>query len=497
MQQMMHSFTATKAPPDILAALEKGTISSFCLFANLNTENPAQVRELCETLRYAAAKGGNPPPLIGIDQEGGQLIAITGGATELPGNMALGATGSRELAEKAGRLLARELLAMGINMNFAPSLDVNINPANPVIGLRAFGDNPALVSELGISMIHGMQSEGMIATAKHFPGHGDTGADTHHGDAIIPYDIDRINQVELAPFLAAVQYGVSAIMSAHIRVTALDPDHPATISREILTNLLRHKMGYDGLIVTDAMDMWAVARHGKEESIQAALSAGADLILLGHIKGQMDLMSKFKEDAASVARIRAVRERLSTTLPSFDVIGCAEHQAIAREIAEASITRVKGNTRLSLPADSHILVITPYPENLTPADTSAQVKIRLAEAISKRHLHTTHLQMPMGAADIPAIVNVAESADTVIVGTINAYRDATQVALVNELRARGKHPIVIALRAPYDLVEFPMIDDYLCTYGIRPVSMEAVTRVLFGEIEARGVLPCAIPEMRF
>lgn len=496
MKQMMHSFTATKAPTDILKGVEAGVISSFCLFAGLNVETPAQVRDLCEALRYAAAKGGNPPPILGIDQEGGQLIAITGGATELPGNMALGATRSVELAEKAGRVLARELLAMGFNMNFAPSVDVNINPANPVIGLRSFGDDPALVGELGVGMIRGMQSEGLLAVAKHFPGHGDTGADTHHGDAIIPYDRERISRVELAPFRAAIAAGVDAIMSAHIRMTALDPDSPATMSSKILTDLLRREMGYNGLVITDAMDMWAVARHGKEESIQAALTAGADLILLGHIKGQLELMTKFRENPASVARIDAARGRLATTLPPFEWVGSAEHQAVAREIAEASITRVKGSRRLQPAHDSHVLVITPYPENLTPADTSASVKIKLAEAIAKRHAHTTHLQMPMGAADVPALVQVADSADVVIVGTINAYRDMTQTALVNELHARGKRPIVIALRAPYDLVEFPMIEDYLCTYSIRPVSMEAVARVLFGEIEARGALPCAIPQER-
>ncbi|MBN8634666.1 MAG: glycoside hydrolase family 3 protein [Anaerolineae bacterium] len=497
MRQLMHSFTGLRAPADILVGVERGQISSFCLFAYMNVETPAQLRELSEALRHAAAKGGNPPPLIGIDQEGGQLIAITGGATELPGNMALGATRSVALAEKAGRVLARELLAMGMNMNFAPSVDVNINPANPVIGLRSFGDEPEVVSALGIGMIHGMQAEGLIATAKHFPGHGDTGADTHHGDAIIPYDSERIHRVELAPFREAIKAGVDAIMSAHIRVTTLDPDWPATMSRKILTDLLRRELGFDGLVITDAMDMWAVARHGKEESIQAALDAGADLILLGHIKGQMELMTRFTENAASVARINAVRQKLATTLPAFDVVGCAEHQAIAREIAEASITRVKGDVRLNPADDAHILVITPYPENLTPADTSATVKIKLAEAISKRHPHTTHMQIPMGAADVAAIVQVAESADTVIVGTINAYRDATQAALVNELQARGKRPIVIALRAPYDLVEFPSIENYLCTYSIRPVSMEAVARVLFGEIEARGVLPCKIPQERF
>ncbi|MBE2271199.1 MAG: glycoside hydrolase family 3 protein [Anaerolinea sp.] len=495
MQQLMYSFRGTTAPPEILAGLEKGLISSFCLFA-YNVESPAQLNALTTSLHAAAARGGNPPPLIGIDQEGGQLIAITGGATELPGNMALGATRSSELAEKAGRVLGRELLAMGVNLNFAPSVDVNVNPANPTIGLRSFGDDPALVADMGIGMIRGMQAEGVIATVKHFPGHGDTATDTHYNEAVIPYDIERINRIELAPFRAAVKAGVAAVMSAHIRVNALDPDHVATLSKKILTDLLRTDMGFEGLVLTDAMDMHAVARFGKLESITAALDAGADLVLLGHLTGQLDLVPLLTEDPASAARIRAARERLPRTRPSFDVVGCAEHQAIAREIAEASITRVKGDVRLQPNEDDHILVITPYPINLTPADTSEQVKLMLGDAISRRHNRTTHLQYPLDALDIPSIVHMGETANTVIVGTYNAHNDPQQVALVQELYARGMNPIVIALRTPYDLVDFPMVENYLCTYGIRPVSMEAVTRVLFGEIEAHGVLPCALPEVK-
>lgn len=493
MQQFMYSFRGTHAPQDILAALERGLISSFCLFA-YNVDSPQQVSDLTTSLRQAAERGGNPPPLIGIDQEGGQLIAVANGATELPGNMALGATHSPALAEAAGRVLGRELLAMGINLNFAPSVDVNINPLNSVIGLRSFGDSPALVGELGAALIRGMQDEGVIATAKHFPGHGDTGTDTHYAEAVIPFDRERLDRVELAPFRDAIRASVGAIMTAHIRVSALDPDHPATLSRAILTDLLRGEMGYDGLIITDAMDMAAVARLGKTESVGAALKAGADLTLLGHLTGQLDLVPLFRDNPTSAARIRAARERAARPLPALDVVGSAEHQAIARDIAEASITRVKGTRVLQPHPDDHMLVITPYPANLTPADTSAQVKLRLGEYISRRHRRTTHLQYPLNSIDIPALVNMAQTADTVIVGTYSATTDSTQAELVRELIARGIRPIVIALRTPYDLVAFPQVENYLCTYGIRPASMEAVTRVLFGEIEARGVLPCALPE---
>src|SRR5688572_17576366 len=179
MEQVMFSFHGLTPPSEILEAVRAGRAGAFCLFAHKNVESPAQVRRLCEALHQAAREGNQPPPIIGIDQEGGQLIAITMGATELPGNMALGATRSPELARKAGYVLGRELLAMGINMNFAPSLDVNTHPDNPVIGIRSFSDDSHLVAELGAALIEGMQAQGVMASAKHFPGHGATATDSH------------------------------------------------------------------------------------------------------------------------------------------------------------------------------------------------------------------------------------------------------------------------------------------------------------------------------
>ncbi|CAG1773069.1 partial Beta-hexosaminidase A, partial [uncultured bacterium] len=188
MIQLMHSFRGTTLPEAVREAVRRGEIAAFCLF-NFNVVSPAQLRELTLALYAAAAEGGLPPPIIGMDQEGGQLIAVSEGTTELPGNMALGATRSPELAEQAGRVLGRELLAMGVNMNFAPSLDINNNPANPAIGIRSFGDDPNLVSVLGRALIRGIQAEGVIATAKHFPGMGDIESDSHFALPVVPHSL--------------------------------------------------------------------------------------------------------------------------------------------------------------------------------------------------------------------------------------------------------------------------------------------------------------------
>ncbi|MCA9914540.1 MAG: beta-N-acetylhexosaminidase, partial [Anaerolineae bacterium] len=326
MVQLMVSFRGTTVPEDLLRLVQQGDVGAICLFT-FNVESPAQLRTLTQSIYDAAKSGNQPTPIIGIDQEGGQLIAIRGGATELPGNMALGAARSPALAEQAGRILGRELLAMGVNMNFAPSLDVNVNPFNPVIGIRSFGDDPDQVAELGAAQIRGMQAEGVIATAKHFPGHGDTAVDSHLGVPVVAHDLPRLQEVEMAPFRRAITEDVAAIMSSHIQYDAIDPELVANISPRILTDLLRRELGYVGLIVTDAMDMHAVASLGTDPSIRGALNAGADLVMLGHVVDQVGLVGRMKAlfNEASIARIRHAQKKLPTQLPDLTVVGAEEH----------------------------------------------------------------------------------------------------------------------------------------------------------------------------
>lgn len=500
MLRLMHTFEGQSIPPGILAAVRSGEIGAFCLFGGKNIQSPAHLRQLSETLHAAAAAGGQPPPLIGIDQEGGQLMAVTGGGvTELPGNMALGATRSARLSRAAGRVLGRELLAMGVNLDFVPCLDVNINPANPVVGTRSFGDDPALVAELGVALIEGIQGEGVLASAKHFPGHGDTNADSHFDAPVVEHNRARIEAVELRPFRAAIEAGVGAIMSGHVIYPEFDPNAPATLSRAILTDLLRGELGFGGLVLTDAMDMAAALRGGVLPSLQMALNAGVDLVMLAHLPNQMALDTAVASlrDPASEARILKARQAAPREMPALSLLGDPEHAAIAQEIADQSITLVRSSQPLPLQVtgEETIVVITPRPANLTPADTSALVHIALADAICARHARTVALELPRGAGDaeLAAVLEASRGAAHVIVGTINAGDDPAQVALVEALRERGDRPLVISLRTPYDLAMFPGVETYLCTYSIRPVSMEAAARVLFGEIPAKGVLPCAIP----
>lgn len=495
---MMHSFRGLSAPPEILDGVRRGEIAAFCLFA-YNFESLAQFRRLTDSLRAAAAASGLPPPLLGIDQEGGQLMPIRDGATEMPGNMALGATGSPELARQAGQVLAREVLAAGCNLNFAPVLDLNNNPDNLAVGTRALGDRPADVARMGSALIAGMQDVGVIATAKHFPGHGDTSTDSHYDVPVVTKSLAELEDADLYPFVQAIGDGVGAVLAAHVRYAALDEANIATTSPRILTTLLRDEMGYGGLLISDAMDMRAVNRMGTRESIRAALAAGIDLVLLGHLPHQIALAGEMLplESAAARARIDNARRRLPKTLPPLDVIGSAEHQAVAQAVADAAITQVRNRGELPLrpSTDTEIAVIAVQPENVTPADTSSGERVYLADAVRERHARTTGYTLPYGAptSAIQPLIDATASADIVIVGTNCVDHDPTQGALVRELIRRGKQPIVVALRTPYDLRAFPDVETYLCAYSYRRASTEAVTRVLFGEIEARGVLPCTIP----
>ena len=273
---------------EVKGVIEKYHLGGVILFAE-NVKGTEQTTRLVDGLQQASPK---IPLLITIDQEGGIVRRLQTG-TGMPGNMALGATRSTDLSYKVGNVIGRELNALGINVNFGPDLDVNINPANPVIGVRSFGSDPKMVSDLGVAYIKGVQAAGVAATGKHFPGHGDTATDSHLGLPIVTHDIDTLNKVDLVPFKAAIASGVDAIMTAHVAFPAVDDTKviskkdgtlvnlPATLSKKVLTGLLRTELGFKGVISTDALNMQAIADHfGPEESVIMAINAGTDIALM-------------------------------------------------------------------------------------------------------------------------------------------------------------------------------------------------------------------------
>jgi len=523
-QKILLAFDGKEASPEIVSALENYRPAGITLFRHLNVEDSHQVRELTDSLQRIArdtstalsAGLGLPPLLIAADQEGGQLTAIGAGTTPLPGNMALGATGSPKLARKAGEVLGRELAAMGVNVNYAPSCDVNINPQNPVIGIRSFGENPGMVAQLASAVIEGIQSQGVAATAKHFPGHGDTDGDSHHGLPSVSHTLERLQQVEFPPFKAAIAADAKLIMTAHLAMPAIDgPDAPpATLSRRILNGLLREELGFEGVIITDAMDMKAI-RQGDAlgEDALRAINAGADLLLLTSNPDDQRCVyeslvaaiqnGKLDEEStsASIERILSLKRWLTEyPQPDLSVVGCAEHQAVADEIAERSITLVRNETSLlplKLNPEQRIAAIIPKPIDLTPADTSSYITSELGAALRQYH-PTVDEYLISYAPESDEIVTLLERLrdyDMLIIGTLNAYASPNQAEFVRQALKLGIPSVVVALRLPYDLSVFPDAETYICTYSILEPSMWALAKALFGKIKFEGKLPVSIPDL--
>jgi beta-N-acetylhexosaminidase len=500
---------------ELLEALRRYRPAGVTLFRSMNIDTPAQVRALCRELQQAAQKAGLPPLLIAADQEGGQLMAVGEGVTQLPGNMALGAAGDAQLARQAGEVLGRELAAMGISVDYAPCCDVNVDPRNPGIGIRSFGEDPRQVSTLCAAMIAGLQSAGVAATAKHFPGLGDTAVDPHWGTPVVPHALERLQQVELPPFESAIEAGVRLVMTAHIALPAVagDAETPATLSPAVLGGLLRDQLGFQGVIVTDAMDMQAI-RQGDALGEQAvrAVGAGVDLLLMGgnpddhrHVHAallQAAQGGRFEGEALrhSAGRVLALKDWLQKAGPQPDlgVVGCPEHRSVADEIARRSLTLVRDRDKLlplRLHPDQRLAVVLPRPADLTPADTSSYVSPELAQALRRYHPRVeeflvSHAPSQQEIADLLARL---AGFDYIIAGTLNAFSQPDQVEMVQSILSTGVPTVVAALRLPYDLAAFPQAPAFVATYSLLEPSMRALAAALFGQAGFPGRLPVSIP----
>ena len=338
---------------EIRRLLDRG-VSAVILFAR-NIETPAQVARLCHDLKAYAGR----PLLIAVDQEGGPTVRLKDGFTPLPTMRALGQTQDTGLAHRLGQVVGRELRAVGIDFALAPVLDVDTHPGNPVIAQRSLSSDPAAVAAMGGALIRGIQSQGVAACGKHFPGHGDTAQDTHHTLPRLPHTVDRLEQVELPPFRAAVQAGVAAVMSAHIVFEAIDPVYPATMSRAVLQGLLRGSLGFEGVVVSDCMEMKAIAdpenrggagppRRHTPASVLAGIAAGLDLAIVSHTPAlshhAIDLLEEAAAtDLAMAQRIEAASKRVQRLVscyaagpepdPDLSVLACHEHLEVVAAIA--------------------------------------------------------------------------------------------------------------------------------------------------------------------
>lgn len=266
---------------DTRTLLEEYHVGGFILFAR-NIQSAGQTLALVNSLKQANA-GGKAPLLLSVDEEGGRVSRMPTDFVRLPANSIIGNALDCTLAEHFGRMLARRVRALGFNLNYAPVLDVNSNPDNPVIGSRSFSAEPGVVSALGTRAMEGIRAQGVIPVVKHFPGHGDTNVDSHIGLPRVDADLERLLDFELLPFRSAIRAGADAIMTAHILLPKLDPDYPATLSKPLITGLLRDKLHFDGVVITDDLTMGAIKEHySMEDAAVQAIDAGVDIVLVCH-----------------------------------------------------------------------------------------------------------------------------------------------------------------------------------------------------------------------
>lgn len=479
-----------------------------------NTRDPRQIAALSDGIQRASlAQPRGLPMLIATDQEHGAVCRIGKPATLLPGAMAVGAGGSLADARTLGRIAGTELRAMGVNQDYAPDADVNVNPANPVIGVRSFGADPEAVAAMVAAEVKGYQGARVAATVKHFPGHGDTAVDSHTGFPVITHTREQWETLDAVPFRAAVAAGVDSVMTAHLQFPALDDSgDPATLSHPILTGILRGELGYDGVVITDSLGMEGVrTKYGDDRVPVLALKAGVDQLLnppsldvawhavLDAVRDGELTEARLDE---SVLRILRLKSRLglfgSVRTSAAEVartVGSRTHLAEADRIAERTTTLLVNEERL-LPLDRRsrrrLLIVGADPSS--PSGTTGPPTNVLAAALAELGFTTTVLTTgttPTATA-IEQAATAARDADAVIVGTYNVTAGSAQRKLVTALLATGKPVVAVAIRNPYDVAQLTDVPAVLATYCWTDVELRAAARVIAGRVSPRGRLPVPV-----
>ena len=489
-------------------------------------------------------KASKYPLLFAADFERGLAMRLSG-STSFPAAMAFGAAGDKDFAVQFGRISAREARAVGIQWNWFPVADVNSNPANPIINTRSFGEDPSQVADMVSAYITGARSEGLLTTVKHFPGHGDTDTDSHLTLARVHVGLDRLNTVELVPFRAAIAAGVDSVMMAHITVPAIEPnpDLPASISKKVVTGLLKEQLGFKGLVVTDALDMGALMQAFPGDAAQvsaaeavAAIQAGNDMVIIpanlsGAYNGLLEAVKsgniteqRINESVLKILRAKASvglnRKRTVDLAAVTEEVGRPENIAVAQKISDRAITLVK---------DTHNLVPLRAPDAAIASPGSQQAGSEIVAVVFSDDARTSeggrafirqlHQRVP-GAAVFsidrenapymsPQVIAAVQSAKTVI-----AVAEAVPVArrttsgqkegsagldkgpdgLLREiLETATSRTILAALGNPYIGAGLPDVETYLCTFSDSAVSASSLTAALFGEIPIQGKSPVSIP----
>jgi len=480
-----------------------------------NLQSPEQIVGLSNGIQRASSV----PMLISTDQEQGEVLRIGAPATVFPGNMALGATRDLGLAREAARITGVELRAMGINVDDAPVVDVNVNPLNEADGIRSYGDRAEFVAGFAAAQVKGYQTSqgtvGVAATAKHFPGLGDTTINSDNGKSISEQTLAEVRKTNFPPFEAAMRTGLDLVMAGHIVFPNIRPRRGiSSLSRFFVGKLLRHELGYDGVVITDALNAGALAGLTPQRVALSALRAGDDLLLeigqTGVDSGKADLVSAYpavvravqkgtiskRRLDQSVTRILRLKWRLGLaaqriTPPSriAKVVGTPSHLAVATQASNLSITLLRNSAGILplRPNTGKKMLVTGFGQTTT----ATLGQDFTARGLTAQVIDTGFAPTP---AQIASAVSAAGQSDLVVVSTFNAWSAPTQIQLVNALIQTNKPVVVAAVGTPYDIAYLPKASTFVTGYDYQPVSLHALVRAMFGEIQASGKLPVTITE---
>ncbi len=501
------------SPAEVVQKYHLGGVIYFAWTDSV--QNPDQIVGLSNGLQRAALTQPSKvriPLQIATDQEQGVVTRIGPPATQFPGSMALGAGRSAPDARTAAAITGRELLAMGVNTDFAPDCDVNVNPLNPVIGTRSFSSRPELAAQLAAAQVAGYQRDGGVASCgKHFPGHGDTATDSHVAFPIITHTREQWEAIDAPPFKAAINEQIDMIMTAHLSFPALDDSgNPATLSKPIMTGVLRGELGYKGVIITDSLAMQGVRDlYGDAEVAVRALLAGVDQLLMtpamdDAFAAVLDAVHSGRitndELDAKVRRVLSLKYRRGIVASPYAdpaavsaVVGTPAHLAAADSVTDRTTTLVKN--------DAKALPIAPSGKKVLVTGYGVGTTATFAAALTAKGATVQTVQTGASPTDaqVASAVTAAADKDVVVVTTMKAWDTSVtdprggQQKLVKQLLGTGKTVVVVAVRDPYDIAYFTAAPTYVATYSYSPVAIEAAARVIVGDVSPTATLPVDIP----
>ncbi len=497
-QRLIGGFPGKQMTPEFIRLVKEYKIGNVILFKH-NVENRIHRQPRCAEIPALRPQDTGHRAVISIAQEGGCVTRLPEDAVNVPGGMALSATGDPENARMAAVITARELHALGINFNFAPDVDINNNPDNPIIGARCFGDTPERVSEYALAALKGYQECNLLVSAKHFPGHGDTSSDSHVSLPLIDKSLEQLEQMELKPFRAMIAGGCPAMMTTHILFPQLEPNGvPATMSRTIITGLLKEKLGFQGLVVSDCMEMDAIKRfYGTAKGAAAAAAAGVDLMIVSHTEALLEEAALQIERAvlngtvdmaemdASVEKILQYKEKYCT--PPQGEAGSADAFAACAAIREKTLTLVSGE--IPELGDRPLFVgCADYRQGLV---SNVELNADTFPGFMAKRLGGDALVTSPDPQDeeIAHAAAAATGHSAVFVNTYNGHLLPGQMKLVEALGQTGLPMAVVALRNPYDLKHMPAHAAAIAAWDYSTMTLEALVPVLAKKKHASGRLP--------